>query len=138
MDFRRQGARTSRWPWEERLSARCSPTRSEPMGTAPTRRRRWTCSCASRRSAGERMATYRILYWQEVPSQIKAEDALDEVTVALAPRFMERIDQLAGQRGLQGSDEYLAQWQWSEEIERPGSADEVAEAVRAELESQWP
>lgn len=84
------------------------------------------------------MATYRILYWQEVPSQIKAEDALDEVTLPLAPRFMERIDQLAGQRGLQGSDEYLAQWRWSDEIERPGSADEVAEAVRAELESQWP
>ena len=25
------------------------------------------------------MATYRILYWQEVPSQIQSEDAGDEV-----------------------------------------------------------
>ena len=85
------------------------------------------------------MARYKILYWQEVPSQVKAEDELDEVTLPLAPRFMERIDQLAGQRGLQGSDDYLAQWQWSEEVERPGSAEEVAEAVKAELESRpWP
>ena len=81
------------------------------------------------------MTTYRILYWQEVPSQIKAEDQVDEVTVPLPPRFMERIDQLASQRGLQQSDDYLAQWRWSEEQEREGSAQEVAEAVRAELES---
>jgi hypothetical protein len=82
------------------------------------------------------MATYKILYWQEVPSQIKAEDDAEDVTLPLAPRFMERIDQLAGQRGLQGSDEYLAQWHWSEEEEREGSAQEVAEALKAELESQ--
>ena len=82
------------------------------------------------------MATYKILYWQEVPSQIRAEDDLDEVTLPLDSRFMERIDHLAGQRGLQGADEYLAQWKWSEEQERPGSAEEVAGAVKAELESQ--
>jgi hypothetical protein len=82
------------------------------------------------------MATYKILYWQEVPSQIKADDGLDEVTVQLPARFMERIDQLAGQRGLQGSDDYLAQWRWSDEQEREGSAEEVAEAVRAELEAE--
>jgi len=50
------------------------------------------------------VATYRILYWQEIPSQIKAADDLDEVTVQLDSRFMERIDQLAAQRGLQGTD----------------------------------
>ena len=81
------------------------------------------------------MTTYRILYWQEVPSQIKAEDEADEVNLPLPPQFLERIDQLAGQRGLQASDDYLAQWRWSEEQEREGAAQEVAEAVRAELES---
>jgi len=82
------------------------------------------------------VTTYRILYWQEIPSQIKAEDEQDEVTISLDPRFMERIDVLAAQRGLQGSDDYLAQWQWSEEQRREGSARDVAEAVRAELEAQ--
>ena len=80
--------------------------------------------------------TYKILYWQEVPSQIKAEDERDEVTVVLGPRFMERIDQLAAQRGLQDADDYLAQWQWSEEQQRPGAANDVAQAVRAELEAE--
>jgi len=82
------------------------------------------------------MTTYRILYWQEVPSQIKAEDDLDEVTLPLPPKFMERIDQLASHRGLHQADDYLAQWRWSEEEEREGSAREVAEAVRAELEGK--
>ena len=82
------------------------------------------------------MATYKILYWQEIPSQIKAEDDADDVTVELPAKFMERIDRLAVQQGLQGSDDYLAQWRWSEEEEREGSAREVAETVRAELEAQ--
>ncbi len=83
------------------------------------------------------MTSYRILFWQEVPTQIKADDGVDEVTLPLSPKFLERIDQLAGQRGLQQSDDYLAQWNWSEDEEREGSAQEVAEAVRAELEKQW-
>jgi hypothetical protein len=82
------------------------------------------------------MATYKILYWQEIPSQIKAEDADDEVTLPMAPRFMERIDQMASVRGLQSTDDYLAQWNWSEELDRDGSAQEVAEAVKAELEAK--
>lgn len=84
------------------------------------------------------MATYKILYWQEVPSQIQADDGFDEVTLPLAPRFLERIDQLAAQRGLQGADDYLAQWRWSEEEVREGTAEEVAGAIKAQLESQWP
>ena len=81
------------------------------------------------------MATYRILYWLEIPSQIKATDDLDEVTLQLDSRFMERIDQLAAQRGLQSTDDYLAQWHWSEEQEREGAAEDVARAVKQELET---
>jgi len=84
------------------------------------------------------VATYKILYWQEVPTQIKAEDDLDEATVMLDGRFMQYVDILAAKRGLQAADDYLAQWKWSEPEEREGSASEVAEAVRAELEAiRW-
>ena len=82
------------------------------------------------------MATYKVLYWQEVPSQIKAEDSQDDVSIELPARFQERIDTLAAQRGLQGADDYLAQWRWSEEEDREGTAQEVANAVLAELEAQ--
>ncbi len=83
------------------------------------------------------MATYRILYWQEVPSQIKAEDPEDEVTLPLPDRFLAIIDKLAMERGLAGADDYLAQWRWSEDEERDGTARAVAEAVAAELEAEW-
>lgn len=83
------------------------------------------------------MASYKILYWQEVPVQVKAEDESDEVTVPLDVRFQERIDDLAVKRGLQGSDDYLAQWRWSDEEERDGAAQEVAEAVKQRLESNF-
>jgi cvfA/B/C family virulence factor len=79
------------------------------------------------------MASYKVLYWQEVPSQIKAEDDESDVTLLLPDRFQERIDKLAAERGLGGADEYLAQWRWSDEEDRDGSAQAVAEAVRDEL-----
>ena len=82
------------------------------------------------------MATYKILYWQEIPSQIKAEDEMDDITVQMPDTFQERIDLMAARRGLQESDSYLAQWKWSEEEDRDGSAGEVAVAVRNELEAK--
>lgn len=82
------------------------------------------------------MATYKILYWQEVPSQIRAEDDEDEINLQLDRSFQERIDRLATERGLLDADDYLAQWKWSNEEERDGTARHVAEAVKAELEAQ--
>ena len=82
------------------------------------------------------MATYKVLYWQEVPSQIKAEDDETDVTLPMPDRFQERIDKLAAERGLGGADDYLAQWRWSEDEDRDGSAQDVAEAVRDELEAR--
>ena len=82
------------------------------------------------------MAIYKILYWQEIPTQIKAEDESDDVTVMLDGRFMAQVHILAARRGLQSADDYLAQWKWSEEEERDGSAQQVADALKAELEAK--
>lgn len=85
------------------------------------------------------MATYRVLYWQDIPSQIRVEDDDgEEVNLPLSPRFQERIDAEASRRGLSGSDDYLAQWRWGDDQERDGTAEEVAESLRAELEAKGP
>ena len=42
---------------------------------------------------------------------------------------------LAAERGLEGADDYLAQWRWSEEEQREGSAQDVAQAICRELEA---
>lgn len=82
------------------------------------------------------MTTYKILYWQEIPIQIKAEDQAEDVTVALDDKFMQQVDILAAKRELLASDDYLAQWKWTEQEEREGSAREVAESLKAELEAK--
>jgi hypothetical protein len=82
------------------------------------------------------VATYKILYWQEVPTQIKVEDEIEDITVMLDGKFMLQVDILAAKRGLQSADDYLAQWNWSEEAERAGSAREVADALKAEIETR--
>jgi hypothetical protein len=83
------------------------------------------------------MATYKVLYWQEIPSQVNAEDFDDEVSLPLKPEFTELIDKLAMQRGLTGTDDFLSGWHWGDEIDRDGTAQEVAAAVKAELEAQF-
>jgi hypothetical protein len=81
---------------------------------------------------------YRILAWRGIPAQVKVfrEDGRP-VSVPLSDWFVQEIDRVAMREGLIGSDEYLEQWQWSEDLEREGSADEVAAALVAELEAEW-
>ncbi|HTY11379.1 MAG TPA: virulence factor [Bacteroidota bacterium] len=81
------------------------------------------------------MAFYKILYWQDIPSQVKAWDDFDEVTLAMNSKFVALIDQAAQTQGLTGADDYLAQWKWGDELERDGEVQEVAEAVKKELEA---
>jgi hypothetical protein len=82
------------------------------------------------------MATYKVLYWQEIPSQIRVEDGADEVNLSLGPEFEKLIDKKATERGLIGTDEYLDQWQWGDDLEREGTAQAVAEAVAEELKKK--
>ena len=51
-------------------------------------------------------------------------------------RFQEEIDKIAMREGLAGTDDYLNQWRWTPKQERPGTAEEVAEALIQELEQQ--
>ena len=82
-------------------------------------------------------STYKVLYWQEVPSQVRAEDdAGNDVSVELPSKFAQRIDALAQKRGITGADAYTAEWKWTDEQERDGSAQDVVAAVIAELEAK--
>jgi 5-methyltetrahydrofolate--homocysteine methyltransferase len=84
------------------------------------------------------VAKFQILFWRDLPAEVKAWDDSEEVKQELPPRFAERIDVAAQKLGLAKGDDYLAQLRWSEEMERPGSPAEVAAAVRAELEAKFP
>jgi 5-methyltetrahydrofolate--homocysteine methyltransferase len=77
---------------------------------------------------------FQVLYWQEIPSEVKAWDDFDEIKLSLPERFAARIDASAQRQGLVQQDSYSAQFRWSDAAERAGPPREVAEAVRRELE----
>ncbi len=80
---------------------------------------------------------FQILYWQDIPSEIKAWDDFDEVKISLPEKFVVRIDAAAQKQGLISQDSYSAHFRWSDEAERAGSPQEVAQAVKSELEAKF-
>jgi len=80
------------------------------------------------------MARFQILYWQDVPSLVRAfgEDGTP-VSRQLPDWFQQEIDRRAMAQGLVGSDAYLEQFRWSEPAEREGSAGDVLDTVECEL-----
>jgi hypothetical protein len=83
------------------------------------------------------MATYQILYWHDIPTQVRAGGRRDRASVALSSRFQAAVDHAAMAAGLTGSDAYLAGFAWGDPMEREGAPAEVAAAVAAELEAQY-
>ncbi|MCB0152130.1 MAG: virulence factor, partial [Caldilineaceae bacterium] len=55
------------------------------------------------------MATYQILYWFDIPVQVKAAIGRNRRTVPLTDRFSEAVDAAAMASGLIGSDAYTEQ-----------------------------
>lgn len=78
-----------------------------------------------------------VVSWQEIPSMVEARNGRDRHKVQLSERFQELIDMIAMRRGLDGTDEYLAEWRKNPSEARVGSARDVAEAMAQELEDRY-
>jgi hypothetical protein len=84
------------------------------------------------------MASYRVMSWRDIPSQVRAtDDTGATASQMLPPFFQQEIDRVAMAEELFGSDEYLEAWVWSDEGTREGTAQEVAEAVAGEIGEAW-
>jgi hypothetical protein len=83
------------------------------------------------------MAIYQILYWREIPAQVKAYDGVRPISRQLPERYQLEIDRIAMEQGLAGSDDYLNHWHWTGKLDRPGTAAEVLESISQELMSEW-
>jgi 5-methyltetrahydrofolate--homocysteine methyltransferase len=108
-----------------------------PAPVAATRKGVAAAPAAIARPANS-TAKFQILYWQDLPSAIKAWDDLEEIKVDLPARFADRIDIQAQKLGLAKGDDYINQLRWGDESERPGTPQEVIDAVRRELEAATP
>ena len=83
------------------------------------------------------MAEYQVLYWKDIPAQVRVIDGKRRVARQMPADFQEAIDRRAMKEGLAGTDAYLAHWQWSERRTRPGDPQEVLRAVIEELERTY-
>lgn len=79
-----------------------------------------------------------ILYWKEIPVQVKSEDANGTVSLPLDPRFQEAADAVAMMDGSYGSDAYLDAWQWGEEAESELDADTAAQQLAERINDGMP
>ncbi|MGD2026334.1 MAG: virulence factor [Anaerolineales bacterium] len=83
------------------------------------------------------MAKYKVLYWYDIPAQVRAEDEHGRANMQLPDRFQLAIDEVAMAAKLTSDDAYTDGFQWHPERERSGSAQEVAEAVVAEIDAEF-
>ena len=84
------------------------------------------------------MAKYKILYWNGLPSQVRATDENGRVNRQLPQRFQEAIDEAAMSLGKIGTDAYTNGFEWGDELERSGTAEDVADAIVSELDKKHP
>ena len=82
--------------------------------------------------------SYQIVYWRDIPAQVKVKSGRTRVGKQLTERFQVYIDRAAMRAGLFNTDDYLNEWRTSDLQERQGEPEAVVEAVAAELEAAYP
>ncbi|MCZ6676672.1 MAG: virulence factor [Candidatus Poribacteria bacterium] len=83
------------------------------------------------------MAIYQVLYWRDIPAQVRVYAGKKAISRPMPDRFQIEIDRIAMKEGLVGSDDYLEQWNWTEKRERPGDTEAVLNALLQELETEY-
>ena len=86
------------------------------------------------------MTTYQVLYWRDIPAQVRVFGSRRPLSRQMPDWFQQEIDRVAMRDGLTGTDAYLDEWHWSEKREWTGGeseAGDVAEALLKQLEDEF-
>jgi hypothetical protein len=81
---------------------------------------------------------YQIIYWRDIPAQVKVRAGAIRLARNLSERFQEGIDQAAMQTGAVGTEEYLSAWRLSAWQPREGDPEAIADGLALELENTYP
>jgi len=79
----------------------------------------------------------QVVFWRDIPAQVKARQDRERAARGLDPRFQEAVDAAAMRAGLTDTDHYLAEWHTSAWEETPGSPEQAAGQRAAELEAEY-
>ena len=84
------------------------------------------------------MAKVRVMYWKEIPVQVQAEDETGQVSRPLEDRFQQGVDAVSMFDGSSGTDDYLEAWEWGDDTEMEGTAEQAAAAVADSYNGGFP
>ncbi len=85
------------------------------------------------------MAKVKIMYWKDtIPYGVRASDENGRASRQLPGQFVSAVDAMAMVEGDTEQDAYRDGFTWGPAEEREGTADEVADAVLAELIEAYP
>jgi hypothetical protein len=80
---------------------------------------------------------YQIIYWRDIPAQVKARSGAVRSAREFSPRFQEAIDTAAMVSGAAGTDEYLSAWRTSEWQSAEGDVEQLLDHIVSRLESEY-
>ena len=83
------------------------------------------------------MTKYRIFYWKHIPSSIIVDGDGRQIKKQLSQKIQNAIDAYAMAVGLTSTEDYSAQYKRGPWVERDGTPEEVADALLAELETEF-
>ena len=86
------------------------------------------------------MAIYKVLYWRDIPAQVKVYGGRRALSGQMPDWFQQEIDRAAMRDGLIGTDTYLDEWHWSEKQEWVGEnqdTEDIIVAVLKKLEAEY-
>ena len=78
-----------------------------------------------------------ILYWRDIPAQVKTRAGRQRAARQLSERFQQAIDVAAMRSGMSGTDDYLAEWKSRPAPDREEPPEPAAEILAAELERTY-
>ena len=83
------------------------------------------------------MPQYQILYWHDIPVQVRVKKGRKRSSKAMPGRFQEAVDKAAMRAKHASGDDYTDGYVWGEAQERDGDPQDILDAVVAELDVQY-
>ena len=83
-------------------------------------------------------SAYQVVYWRDIPAQIKIRHDGGRVARPLSDRFQAAIDEAAMRSGSADTDSYLEAWRTSDWQAREEEPEALAATLVSELEAAYP
>jgi hypothetical protein len=82
--------------------------------------------------------TVQVVYWRDIPAQVRLRAGRERLARPLSPRFQEAIDLAAMRAGAGAADDYLEAWRTEDRAPRQGALQALAQELADDLEAAYP